>query len=97
MKPSACLINVARGGVVDEEALINALETGKIAGAGLDVFETSPLPKSSPLWDLDNVFITPFVGGRSNLYAERILTVIEPNLKAYLNAELNQMINVVEW
>ncbi|MFP6761903.1 MAG: D-2-hydroxyacid dehydrogenase, partial [Rhodospirillales bacterium] len=85
MKPSACLINVARGGVVDEAALIDALKNGEISGAGLDVFEESPLPNNSPLWDMENVFITPFTGGRSDKYAERILTVIEPNIRAYLD------------
>jgi len=96
MKPSACLINVARGGVVDENAMIEALLEGEIAGAGLDVYEVSPLPDSSPLWDLDNVFMTPFTGGRSDMYAERILTVIEPNLRAYFNGELDQMINLIK-
>ncbi len=95
MKSSAFLINVARGGVVDEAALIEALRDGEIAGAGLDVFEVSPLPGDSPLWDFDNVFMTPFTGGRSDMYAERILTVIEPNLRAYIDGNLDQMINVV--
>tara|TARA_B110000444_G_C18790815_1_gene572354 strand:- start:1083 stop:1571 length:489 start_codon:yes stop_codon:yes gene_type:complete len=95
MKRSACLINVARGGVVDENALIEALREGEIAGAGLDVYEVAPLPDSSPLWDLDNVFMTPFTGGRSDMYAERILTVIEPNLRAYLDGNLDKMINVI--
>ncbi|HIF59217.1 MAG TPA: D-2-hydroxyacid dehydrogenase [Rhodospirillales bacterium] len=95
MKPSACLINVARGGVVDESALIVALREGEIAGAGLDVYEVAPLPDESPLWDLDNVFMTPFTGGRSDMYAERILTVIEPNLRAYIDGNLDQMINLI--
>jgi len=96
MKTSACLINVARGGVVDENALIEALNSGEIAGAGLDVFEIAPLPDESPLWDMENVFITPFIGGRSDMYAERILTVIEPNLRAYIDGNLDQMINIVQ-
>lgn len=96
MKPTACFINVARGGVVDEIALIEALRSGKIAAAGLDVFEVSPLPDESPLWDMDNVFITPFTGGRSDMYAERIMTVIEPNLRAYVGGKIKDMINVVE-
>jgi phosphoglycerate dehydrogenase-like enzyme len=95
MKRSACLINVARGGVVDENALIEALREGEIAGAGLDVYEISPLPDSSPLWDLDNVFMTPFTGGRSDMYAERILKVIELNLRAYIEGNLDKMINVI--
>ena len=95
MKRSACLINVSRGGVVDENALIEALRNGEIAGAGLDVYEVSPLPDSSPLWDLHNVFMTPFTGGRSDMYAERILTVIELNLRAYIEGNLDKMINVI--
>ena len=97
MKPSACLINVARGGVVDEEALIDALKNGEISGAGLDVFEESPLPDNSPLWDMENVFITPFTGGRSDKYAERILTVIEPNIRAYLDGTTKYMKNIVQF
>ena len=96
MKPSACLINVARGGVVDEAALIDALKNGEISGAGLDVFEESPLPDNSPLWDMENVFITPFTGGRSDKYAERILTVIEPNIRAYLDGTTKYMKNIVQ-
>jgi len=97
MKPSACLINVARGGVVDEAALIDALQNGEISGAGLDVFEESPLPDNSPLWDMENVFITPFTGGRSDKYAERILTVIEPNIRAYLDGTTKNMKNIVQF
>ena len=97
MKPSACLINVARGGVVDEAALIDALKNGEISGAGLDVFEESPLPDNSPLWDMENVFITPFTGGRSDKYAERILTVIEPNIRAYLDGTKKYMKNIVQF
>jgi len=96
MKPTACLINISRGGVCDEAALIDALQSGEIAGAGLDVYEVDPLPDNSPLWDMENVFMTPFIGGRSDLYAERILTVIEPNLRLYLDGKLDQLINVVE-
>lgn len=59
MKPSAIVVNVGRGPVMDEKALIRALESKKIAGAALDVFETEPLPASSPLWDMENVLISP--------------------------------------
>jgi phosphoglycerate dehydrogenase-like enzyme len=59
MKPTAYLINMARGSVIDEPALIEALRAGTIGGAGLDVFEREPLPADSPLWDLSNVLITP--------------------------------------
>ena len=63
MKSSAVVVNVGRGALVDEGALIRALEERRIAGAGLDVYTTEPLPEDSPLWDLDNVIISPHVGG----------------------------------
>src|SRR6185369_4321666 len=59
MKPSAVLVNMARGAVIDEAALIDTIRAGRIAGAGLDTFEREPLPADSPLWDLPNVLITP--------------------------------------
>lgn len=96
MKPTAYLINLARGGVVDEQALIEALRAGTIAGAGLDVFEQPELPPDSPLWELENVFITPWVAGFSDRYVEQVLTVIEPNLRHYLAGERDKLINVVE-
>jgi D-2-hydroxyacid dehydrogenase (NADP+) len=95
MKPGACLINIARGGVVDEGALIEALRTGKIAGAGLDVFAEAPLPATSPLWDMENVFITPFIGGLSDRYEDDIMTVIKPNLRGFLAGRYDEMINRV--
>lgn len=65
MRPGAVLINVARGPVVDETALVEALQSGKIAAAGLDVTEVEPLPDSSPLWSMDQVLITPHVGAQA--------------------------------
>jgi phosphoglycerate dehydrogenase-like enzyme len=95
MKPTAYLINLARGGVVDEPALIKALQSGEIAGAGLDVFREWPLPKSSPLWDMKNVVITPFVGGQSDQYAQQAMTIVEPNLKNFVAGRIDRMVNVV--
>ncbi|QRN82573.1 hypothetical protein JR338_09085 [Chloroflexota bacterium] len=66
MKETAYLVNVGRGALVDEAALIEALKTGKIAGAMLDVFEQEPLPADSPLWDMENVIISPHVSGFSS-------------------------------
>jgi D-2-hydroxyacid dehydrogenase (NADP+) len=63
MKPSAVIVNIARGGIIDEGALIDALSEGRIAGAALDVFETEPLPPESPLWRLPNVIVTPHCSG----------------------------------
>jgi len=95
MKPSAFFINVARGGVVDEEALIEVLREGRIAGAGLDVFETEPLPEDSPLWALDNVIITPKVGGMTDVYVEQTTPIVRHNLRAYREGRLSDLINVV--
>jgi D-2-hydroxyacid dehydrogenase (NADP+) len=95
MKPTAYLVNIARGGVVDENALIAALRQRKIAGAGLDVFAEAPLPASSPLWEMDNVFITPFIGGQSDQYEDNIMSIIKPNLRSFLDGRLGDMINRV--
>lgn len=75
----AVFVNVARGPVVDESALIEALETAEIAGAGLDVFETEPLPPESPLWDREDVIITPHVAGRSDGFADRYAELFVDN------------------
>lgn len=83
MKKTAHLINVARGGVVDETALLKALKDGTIAGAGLDVFADEPLPKDSPLWDLENVIITPHIAARSPYYMDRTTEVIIDNLRRF--------------
>src|SRR5262249_16822870 len=64
-KPTAYLYNIARGKIVDEAALIAALQGGRLAGAGLDVFETEPLSADSPLWKMENALITPHVSGNS--------------------------------
>jgi D-2-hydroxyacid dehydrogenase (NADP+) len=95
MKPTAYLINVARGGVVDEGALIEALRTHQIAGAGLDVFAQEPLPETSPLWDLDNVIITPHIGGMSDIYAEQVLPLLLHNLRAFAAGDRAAMLNLV--
>jgi D-2-hydroxyacid dehydrogenase (NADP+) len=95
MKPSAFFINVARGGVVDEEALVDVLRDKRIAGAGLDVFETEPLPEDSPLWGLDNVIITPKVGGMTDVYVEQTAPIVAHNLRAYREGRLSDLINRV--
>ncbi len=95
MKPSSYLINLARGGIVDEDALLAALERGQIAGAALDVFREEPLPAGHPLWSAKNVIITPHLGGFSDVYAERALPAIEHNMACFLRGDLDQMINVV--
>jgi phosphoglycerate dehydrogenase-like enzyme len=84
MKPSACLINVGRGAQVDESALLSALRSRQIAGAALDVFEREPLPPDSPLWDLDNLLITPHVAGLTEKLWHRHYELFSDNLKRYL-------------
>lgn len=95
MKPTAFLINLARGGVLDEAALVERLQAGKIAGAALDVFSQQPLPPDHPLWKMPNVIITPNVGGRSDVFPAQTLTIIEPNLRAFLDGRLQDMRNIV--
>lgn len=87
MKNTAYLINTSRGSVVNEDALIDALKKKKIAGAGLDVFEEEPLPKSSELWDLDNVIITPHIGGAMPDYYRKVGQVFKENLERFLHAK----------
>jgi len=87
MKPTAYLINVARGSIVDEAALIDVLQRRKIAGAGLDVTETEPLSEESPLWELDNVILTPHAAGGSQHRPRRTVEFFCQNLKKYFNKE----------
>jgi D-2-hydroxyacid dehydrogenase (NADP+) len=95
MKPTGHLVNLARGGVVDEEALMAALTTRRIAGAALDVFSEEPLPESHPLWVMDNVLITPHQGGFYDEYVTEALPVIEHNLRKFLAGDTAGMINLV--
>ena len=84
MKPDACLINVGRGPLVDEAALIAALRERRIGGAALDVFEQEPLPGDSPLWDLENLLVTPHTAGLSERLWDRQYKLISENLRRYL-------------
>lgn len=94
MKTNAFLINIARGAIIDEKALINNLNNGKVLGAALDVFEEEPLPESSPLWEMDNVIITPHNSWISELRNERRFNLIYENMKRY--AQNEDLINVVD-
>jgi phosphoglycerate dehydrogenase-like enzyme len=96
MKPTAFLVNLARGGVVDEPALIEALERGTIAGASLDVFVSEPLPPAHPFWGMENVLITPHLGGFCDVYAERALPVIKENVRRFLAGDTAHMLNRVQ-
>ena len=87
MKSTAILINISRGPVVDEAALIEALRCGTIAGAALDALEIEPLPKDSPLWDMKNVIITPHCSAISNRYMDRAITQFCDLLGRYQRGE----------
>jgi D-2-hydroxyacid dehydrogenase (NADP+) len=87
MKKTAFLINTSRGPVVDENALIDALKKKKIAGTGLDVFEQEPLPSTSELWNLDNVIITPHIGGAMPDYYRKVGQVFKENLERFLQGK----------
>lgn len=94
MKPDAYLINVARGAMVVEADLIEALRKGTIAGAALDVFETEPLPPENPLWKMENVIITPHIAGARPDYLHAVSEIFCRNLTRYLSGE--PMFNVVD-
>ncbi len=95
MKPSAFLVNVARGGIVDESALIEALRTRAIAGAALDVFAEEPLPDGHSFYSMDNVIITPHMAGFHVGYPVDALPVVEENIRRFMAGDLDRMINVV--
>ena len=98
MKRTAYLINIGRGAIVDLADLTEALQTGVIAGAGLDVFEVEPLPADHPLWRLDNVIITPHVAGYSPYIAERHLATLLENVRRFRDGEpLLNVVNKALW
>jgi len=96
MKPTAYLVNLARGGVVDEADLIQSLKSGRIGGAALDVFAQEPLPADSPFWGLPNVIVTPHAGGFFDEYPKHALPTIEHNLRHFLSGDTQSMQNVVK-
>lgn len=92
--PDGYLINISRGGLINQDALVRALQNNTIAGAGLDVFEEEPLPADSPLWHLPNVLITPHVSGSMKDYFGEALKIFCDNLKRYVKGEpLNNVVN----
>jgi phosphoglycerate dehydrogenase-like enzyme len=95
MKPAAFVVNVARGGIVDEQALIDALRAGTIAGAALDVFVEEPLPPEHPFWGMENAIITPHMAGFHSGYAAVALPVVIDNVRHFLAGEIDRMTNVV--
>ena len=93
--PNGILVNVARGGVADEDALIAALKSGEIAGAALDVFSEEPLPAGHPLWSTPNLHVYPHLGGFFDRYEERALPTIAHNMRCFLAGDYKSMHNVV--
>lgn len=94
MKKSAYFINVARGAIVNEADLITALRTNVIKGAALDVFDQEPLPADSPLWEMENVLITPHIAAKSPYYIDRSLKLFIENLNKFSNK--SEMLNIID-
>jgi phosphoglycerate dehydrogenase-like enzyme len=94
MNPGAILINVARGKIVDEPALLDALHSGQLGGAVLDVFEREPLDAASPLWDLPNVIISPHSSGVRPDHWEEIIDLFSENLRRFQSGET--LLNAVD-
>lgn len=94
MRPHTFLVNIGRGPLIDHDALVEALQTGRIGGAALDVTEPEPLPATSPLWHMENVLITPHIAGFSAYYDERVVDLFCENLRRYLNGD--PLLNLVD-
>ena len=95
MKPKSFLVNLARGGVVDEAALVDALRDKRLAGAALDVFNEEPLPREHPFWAMKNIIITTHQGGFCDVYIDHALPTVETNMRCFLSGNIGGMINVV--
>jgi phosphoglycerate dehydrogenase-like enzyme len=95
MKPSAYLVNVSRGGVCDEQALLQALAEKRIAGAGLDVFAVEPLPAGHPFWHDERVIVTPHMSGGSDFSPALLMPMIESNIRCFLEGRMAEMANIV--
>jgi D-2-hydroxyacid dehydrogenase (NADP+) len=97
MKPTAFLLNLGRGEVVDEEELIRVLKAGKIAGAGLDTYYEEPLPKEHPFWKMKNVIVSPHMAGMSDVYVEQAVTIAEENLRRFIKGQRGkELLNFIE-
>ncbi|MDA0240711.1 MAG: D-2-hydroxyacid dehydrogenase, partial [Proteobacteria bacterium] len=96
MKPDAYLVNLARGEVIDDDALIAALEADRIGGAALDVFWEEPLPADHPYWTTKNVLITPHHGGMVEEYGDQAIPLITHNMRCFLSGKIDAMRNIIE-
>jgi phosphoglycerate dehydrogenase-like enzyme len=94
MKPGALLVQISRGGICDEAALVRALKGGLLAGAIIDVFEQEPIPPDNPLWSLPNVMMSPHVSGHSRHYEARAAMILEENLRRYIAGA--PLLNVID-
>ncbi len=95
MKPTAYVVNIARGGVLDEQDLLLALRNKQIAGAALDVYDVEPLPPDNPLWREPNVICTPHHAGQSDTYNEQVYDILAPNLRCFLEDRHGEMRNLI--
>lgn len=94
MRPGAVLVNIGRGALVDQDALIAALESGALGGAVLDVTDPEPLPAAHPLWRVPNVIVTPHISGQSPMMLDTVMEIFSENLRRYANGE--PLMNVVQ-
>lgn len=93
LPPHAILVNLSRGGIVDEQALRAALDAGRLAGAGMDVFATEPLPAGSALWRTPNLIVTPHIGGYADTYKDKALALLLENARAFAQGGLQGLRN----
>ncbi len=94
LKDGVSIVNIARGTIIDEKEMIKSLESGKIASAALDVFEIEPLPADNPLWEMENVIVTPHNSWSSEVHDERRFDITYENLKRFINGE--EIINIID-
>ena len=88
MKPTAMLVAMSRGGIIDETAMEQALREGRLAAAAMDVFATEPLPEDSGLWEMENVLIAPHVSGGTQFEGQHVLNIFDENIGRFVRGEL---------
>lgn len=95
MKPGSCLVNLARGAIIDEAALLDALDSGPLRAAALDVFTSEPLPVGHPFWTHERILVTPHQGGRSEVRDDWAIEILVDNLRCYMAGDIDGMRNVI--